>query len=134
MILIQVQPLKDGYDLLNKVDETMKIFQISFSLKLIFDYITSLNKFMDREEPWNSFKNNPKKTGKDLAILIEGFRLIGIILQPFIPNASSKILDTININKNLRSFKYLNKDHKIQKGHLINEPKPIFPRYETKDC
>ncbi len=130
----KIQPLKDGYDLLNKVDEMMKIFQISFSLKLIFDYITSLNKFMDREEPWNSFKNNPKKTGKDLAILIEGFRLIGIILQPFIPNASSKILDTININKNLRSFKYLNKDHKIQKGHFINEPKPIFPRYETKDC
>ena len=128
------KPLKDGYNLLDKINEQMEKFQISFSLQLIFEYITSLNKFMDKEEPWNSIKENPEKTARDLSLLVEGFRLTGILLQPFIPNASSEILNILNIDKNSRSFEHLKMEYKILKGHTIKEPKPIFPRYETKNC
>ncbi len=130
---LKKEPLKDGYNLLSKIDENMKKFQISISLKLIFEYVASLNRFMDKEQPWNSIKINPDKTAKDLSLLIEGFRLIGILLQPFIPNASSKILDILNINQKYRSFEYLKIDYKILKGHIINEPEQLFPRYEIKD-
>ena len=68
------------------------------------DIIENLNE-NDREKliKLNSFKIDPKKAGKDLSILIECFRIIGIILQPFIPNASKKILDILNIN-NIKFF------------------------------
>ena len=50
-----------------------------------------------------NFKIDPKKAGKDLSILIECFRIIGIVLQPFIPNASKKFLDILNIDQ-IKSF------------------------------
>ena len=82
---------------------------------------------MDESEPWNTFKKDPKKAGDDLTVLIEAFRLIGIILQPFIPIASTKILDIINIEKSKRDFTFLNLDNSIKKNHIINSPTPIFP-------
>ena len=48
---------------------------------------------MDENQPWNSFKIDPKKAGKDLSILIECFRVIGIVLQPFIPNTAENLTD-----------------------------------------
>ena len=46
-----------------------------------------------------------------LTELIGGFRVIGIILQPFLPIASKLLLDTLNIDNKLRTFEYL--DSKI---------------------
>ena len=92
----------------------MQNFEISKSLEEIFFYIDNLNKFMDESEPWNTFKKDPKKAGDDLTVLIEAFRLIGIILQPFIPIASAKILD-IKTLKNKRDC-FLNLDNSIKKS------------------
>ena len=119
-----------GYGLITKIDKIMQNYEISKSLEEIFFYIDNLNKFMDESEPWNTFKKDPKKAGDDLTVLIEAFRLIGIILQPFIPIASTKILDIINIEKSKRDFTFLNLDNSIKKNHIINSPTPIFPRYE----
>ena len=69
-------------------------------------------------------------TGKILTELIEGFRVIGIILQPFLPIASKLLLDTLNIDNKLRTFEYLNSKNFLNKGHKLNEPKALFPRFE----
>ena len=86
---------------------------------------------MDTSEPWKTFKVNPEKAGESLSILIESFRIIGIILQPFIPLASSKILDILNIDKLDRNFDCINVDNSIKKNHKLKEPLAIFPRYES---
>ena len=109
----------------------MKNLEISKSLEEIFLYINNLNKFMDTSEPWKTFKVNSEKAGESLSILIESFRIIGIILQPFIPIASSKILDILNIDKLHRNFDCINADNSIKKNHKLKEPLAIFPRYES---
>ena len=85
---------------------------------------------MDESEPWNMIKNDKESTGKVLTELIESFRVIGIILQPFLPIASKLLLDTLNIDNKLRTFEYLNSKNFLKKGHKLNEPKALFPRFE----
>ena len=75
-------------------------------------------------------KINPDKTANDLSILIESFRVIAILLQPFLPDASNEILNILNIKKKNRMFKFLNFTYKINKDHCISETKPLFPKYE----
>ena len=75
-------------------------------------------------------KNDKEITGKIITELIEGFRVIGIILQPFLPIASKLLLDTLNIDNKLRTFEYLNSKNFLKKGHKLNEPKALFPRFE----
>jgi len=124
------QPLKDSYFLFSKVEKLITNFELSKGIDEIFVFISSLNKFMDESEPWNMIKSNRELTGKILTELIEGFRVIGIILQPFLPIASKLLLDTLNIDNKLRSFEYLNSKNLLHKGHKLNEPKALFPRFE----
>ena len=79
---------------------------------------------MDEREPWKNFKTNPDQAGESLLILIECFRILGIILQPFIPDASKKLLDMLNISENLRTFKNLSFDYSITGNPKINDPTP----------
>lgn len=122
--------LNEVYGLLPKVKKHMQSLEINKAIDEIVAMLTKLNKFMDLAEPWNSIKINPKKTAYDLSTLIECFRVIGILLQPFIPDASEEILNILNIEKNKRKFKFVNFKYKINKDHCINEPKPLFPRYD----
>ncbi len=121
---------RKGYKLIFTVKEKMYKFEISKSLEEIFAYIDELNKFVDASEPWKSFKIDSKKAGRDLSILIECFRIIGIILQPYIPDAAKKILDILNVKNSDRYFKNLSLKFSLQKNHSLNNPDQLFPRYE----
>ena len=85
---------------------------------------------MDDSEPWNKIKVNKDEAAVIITQLIEGFRIIGILLQPFLPNASEKLLNNLNIEDKYRKFNNLSNKYVIQKGHKINEPEVLFPRYE----
>ena len=122
--------IKMGYDLSQTVDKTIENYQINKGLEEIFKYVDELNKFMDTSQPWNSFKESPSIAGRDLSILVECFRILGIILQPFIPIAAKNILDTLNVDVSARKFEFLTTNNIITKNHKLNDPKPIFPRYE----
>ena len=122
--------LNEVYDLFSKVKKHMHSLEINKAIDEIISLLTKLNKFMDLAEPWNSIKINPEKTANDLSILIESFRVIGILLQPFVPDASNEILNILNIEKNKRMYKFINFKYKINKDHCINETKPLFPKYD----
>jgi methionyl-tRNA synthetase len=105
-------------------------FEINRALEEIFNVVSILNKFMDDSEPWNVIKKNKENAANIMSQMVECFRVLGILLQPFIPTSAKNLLDTLNINDDLRTFKYLNSKYAIKKGHTINEPKALFPRFE----
>ncbi len=128
--VLECYPLNDAYDLFEKVEKLVNNLELNKAIEEIFMFISGLNKYMDDSEPWNSIKKDKESTGKILTQLIEGFRIIGIILQPFLPISSKLLLDTLNIDNKLRTFENLNSNNIINKGHKLNEPKALFPRFE----
>ena len=121
---------KKGYELINIVKKKMEKLEISKALEEIFFYVDDLNKFVDESQPWKSFKTNPEKSAKDLSMLIECFRIVGIILQPYIPNAAKRILDTLVVKESERNFINLSVKFCLRKNHKLNEPNQLFPRHE----
>ena len=122
--------IEKGYSLLASLENKFEKFHISKCLEEIFFYIDDMNRFMDKSEPWKTFKENPEEAAKTLSILVESFRIIGIYLQPFIPDFSIKLLDLLNIDKEKRDFDCLNYKNVLKKGHVFNKPLALFPRYE----
>ena len=59
----------------------------------------------------------------------QSIRKIAIIVQPFMPDSSTKILDQLSIDISERDFSYLDSKHSI-KTNKINPPSPIFPRID----
>ncbi len=123
--------LEYGYKLLDEVDSNMRLFQINKALENIWNFISRLNQYIDKTEPWNLFKKNEVQTAIVLSEIIESIRLLGIILQPFIPESACKILDTLNIDKKQRGFDSFNKNNIMKKGVQLNEVKQLFPRYNV---
>ena len=121
-------PLKNAYVLSSSVEKLIMNFEINKALDLIFNYISGLNKYMDDSEPWNKIKTNKAEAAEIITQLIEGFRIIGILLQPFLPIAAEKLLNNLNIEKKFREFNNLTTKYVIQKGHKINEPEVPFSK------
>ncbi len=87
------------------------------------------NVYIDRQAPWTLKKTDPAKMEHVLYALAESLRCLSIILQPFIPESSSKILDFLCINDDKRCIESLNKSHALDSGNNILIPQALFPRF-----
>ncbi len=108
----------------------MEQFQINKVLDNIINIAEQANLYIDTEAPWALKKTDPEKMGQVLYNLLEVIRHIAIMLQPFVPDAASKMLDQLNIHADERSFSNLTAEFALKSGEVINEPQPIFPRLE----
>ena len=95
-------------------------------LKLIWTKISNSNKYIDEQAPWTLKNTNLDRMYVVIYCLIESFRQIAILIQPFIPNTSSKMLDTLSIKEEFRTFKNLN--DRIEPNSVLNKPQQLFPR------
>ena len=122
--------MKNGYYLLNAVEQNIENFEYHKALEIIWKYIADLNQFIDEHKPWSTIKEDKKKTAETVSVLIESLRLVGIILQPFIPRAAKRILDILNIKENERSFKFYNKDFSLKEGQGFKKVEQLFPKLD----
>ncbi|KAK4238700.1 hypothetical protein C8A03DRAFT_43561 [Achaetomium macrosporum] len=67
-----------------------------------------LNEFMTQTQPWSLVKTeNPADkvaAEKVLFLVAEGLRISGILLQPFLPDKSARMLDILGVHEDNRTF------------------------------
>lgn len=109
--------------LFDKVKSDMDTIHISDSLTDIFDLLRLSNKYIDLETPWVLAKDDKNKDKLETVLynLLESIRVSGVLLEPFMPDTSKKILDELNISD--RSFKFNDSN-----SYSLNEAKPLFMR------
>jgi methionyl-tRNA synthetase len=76
-------------------------------IKSVINISFLTNKYINDEEPWKLKKNNTEKMNNILHIALEQIVKISILLNPIIPEKSSKVLDALNINTKLRNLAFL---------------------------
>ena len=127
--MMDFEIIEFGYSLNKQIESKMVSFEFSKALELIWGFISRLNQYIDKMEPWKKIKTDKKKTATALSIVIECIRVIAILTQPFIPDSSKKILDMLNIDSDKRTFEFLNIKNSIKKNSIINQTEQIFPRH-----
>ena len=96
----------------------------------IIDLSNRANTYIDHQSPWTLKKTDEEKMKSVLYVLAETIIYIAIILQPFVPDSATKILDQLSISKDERKFKHLSRNYALKAGTEIPEPKGVFPRIE----
>jgi methionyl-tRNA synthetase len=97
------------------------------AIAAVVELASSVNKKFNDEAPWNLKKEGKiDEMNQSLYAAAESIRIIAILLASLMPQASTKILDLLNIEQSQRDFAALNESLKV--GHVINEPKAVFPR------
>jgi len=91
-------------------------------LKIVVSFSFDANKYFNDSEPWSVKKKDPERMKTILLTAIEQIKNISILLNPIIPNATNKVLDTINISKediNIEKIRDINSfNHEKELGNL----------------
>ncbi|MBD0391545.1 methionine--tRNA ligase [Wolbachia endosymbiont of Pentalonia nigronervosa] len=134
--IIDQNLLKNDENLLNCkpiLDQVMKHllkYEFNHIILLIINIASEANAYIDKSAPWTLSKID--KDGMNLVIykLLEYIRIIGILLQPIIPQSAKKILDQLKIPAEQRNLESLC-NVQISPGSILPKPEPIFLRFEA---
>ena len=102
------------------------------ALERIWSIVSASNKYIDEQAPWKLRKTEPERMQTVLFTLLETIRCIGIMLQPVLPASANEILNQLAIDPSARSFSALSEQHCLQPGTKLQQPNPIFPRFDEK--
>ena len=83
-------------------DEYLKAFQqfeVNAAIEHIFRRVSALDHKITKEEPFKLIKTNPEAGTKLILELILELRIIGILLGPFLPQTSKKIIESVDAHK-----------------------------------
>ncbi len=101
--------------LLKRVDEKMNSLEVNLALDEIFSLLRKSNKYIDDTVPWVLAKDESKMNRLETVLfnLLDSIRVSAILLQPFIPEISLKILNQLNVSDNSFENIYNNVSYEV---------------------
>lgn len=121
--------LDKAHGLLDAVRREMDIMSFHKALDLIWDVIGDGNRYVDEQAPWALKKTDPARMATVLYVLAETLRHVAILLQPFMPQAMSAMLDQLAVPAADRTFAALTVDKALKPGAPLPAPSGVFPRF-----
>jgi len=104
----------------NKIDKFMLDLEPHNAIASIMSFVQDCNGYISEKAPWNLTKKN--ELNLVLYNLCDALRIIGILIQPFMPSTSEKIFKQLNLNNALKLSECklgLLKNTLIEKGDIL---------------
>ena len=101
--------------------------QIHQWLNTVWSVVAEANRYFAGEAPWALAKTDPVRQKTVLYVTAEVVRQVAILTQPVMPDASSKLLDSLGIPLEARDFAAIGT--RIAPGVSLPPPVGVFPRY-----
>ena len=116
-----------------KVDKLLSEYRVSDTLDAIFTLAKRCNKYIDETTPWALAKDEEKKArlGTVLYNLLESIRFIAVLLSPFMPETSDKIL--AQLNTDIKDYDSLSAFGALKAGTVVGKAEPLFARIDAKE-
>ena len=103
------------------------------ALKDVWAVIGQANRYVDSTAPWALRKDDPKRMEEVLWVLAEVLRQVAILIQPFIPIATAKMLAMLGISDKQRDFTSIGEKGRLKGGGSLAAPEPLFPRFNDEE-
>lgn len=116
-----------------KVDKLLSEYRVSDTLDAIFTLAKRCNKYIDETAPWALAKDESKKArlGTVLYNLLESIRFVAVLLSPFLPETSEKIL--AQINTDIKDYDSISAFGALKVGTVVGKAEPLFARIDAKE-
>jgi methionyl-tRNA synthetase len=137
-ILPAVQPpTEDDSELLAQaaalpglVRDRMDRQALSDALEEIWKVVRAGNEYIDKQAPWKLKKTDFNRMEAVLRVLVDVIRPIATLLQPFMPESMSRMLDQLGVSTEARTLDALATP--LEGGITLPPPSGVFPRYVEK--
>ena len=102
-------------------------YAINRAMDAIWKVVADANRYFAAQEPWALKKTDSARMETVLYVTAEVLRMVGILIQPYIPQSAAKLLDALAVSATARDFSAIAK--RLVIGAVLPVPTPIFPRY-----
>ena len=113
-------------DLVELVNDKIRSMNINDAIEEIFQFIRSVNRYMEYQAPWKLVKEDKSSAGRVLYTAAESLRISAMLLSPVMPNRTRDLFHTLN-NDSISP-----KWGGLQPGRELRHHEPLFPRIELK--
>ena len=109
-------------------------FELKKALKEIINFGKEGNIYLNDKAPWHLIKENKDAAGHVFNLCAQAVYALAILLGPFIPDTSEKILNYLNVPEKLDDLLWdsVNENY-LKIGHEIKNPEPLFQKLEIKE-
>ena len=121
-----------------KINEYMNAFKdtnFKNSANAIIDFANSANLFLNDRAPWKLIKDisNNEIVAQDIYSVLESCRLIGVLLIPFVPDLSKRILNQLKIDNSSITFENSLHWGLLNPTNGLQDPIPVMHKIEFKE-
>jgi methionyl-tRNA synthetase len=115
------------------IGESLNNFSLRKAIRDIVSFGKEGNVYLNDKAPWHLIKKNKKKAGHVFNICSQAVYALAILLSPFTPETSDKILSFLNSPKSSElSWDSINEDA-VKAGIKIKSPEPIFQKLDIEE-
>ena len=119
--------LDAAYGLLDEIRPQMDTQQIHKALDAIWAVVADANRYFAGQEPWALKKTDPDRMATVLYTTVEIIRVVGVLIQPFMPQSAEKLLDLVAVPPEKRQFR--EDQAALTPGTALPKPEGVFPRW-----
>lgn len=103
--------------------------ELQEGLKTVWELVGDLNGYIQQTEPFKLAKEPAQATRLDEVLynLVEGCRVIAVLLWPFLPDTAGKIFAQLKLDGSPSRLDSLAWGGLVE-GHVCGAPQPLFPR------
>jgi methionyl-tRNA synthetase len=115
-----------------QVGEEIEATSFKAALGKIMDAFRDCNRYIDTRAPWTSRKTDRERTGTTIHTCIQAVRILGVLLEPFLPFASEKIRTTLNVDKSKWAWPVATEA--LAEGHALGAaPEVLFRKLDAAE-
>ncbi len=89
------------------------------------------NRYLERTAPWNLAKAGDDASLATLRQVVyyaaESLRIVGILLQPFMPTKAAELLDALGVSEENRAFEHARLGADFEYGEPKTKVRALFP-------
>lgn len=127
--ILDKELIKNTINMVNSVTFYMDKLEVHNALSEVWKVIKNANKYIEETAPWTlKGEENKSLLGNILHNLYFALNSIGIVLQAFIPQTATKILDALNSNN--RELKDINEEFNISVTGKAVEKTALYQRLD----
>ena len=93
----------------------------------LWETIADANRYVDAQAPWALAKTDPARRDTVLWVLMDAIRRVTLLVQPFMPGSTARILDQLGVPADKRDFAAF--DVELPAGRELPTPSGVFPRH-----
>jgi methionyl-tRNA synthetase len=119
--------------LIEEYGKEMEGFAFHRAIACAFEIVSSLNKYIDSEAPWNLDKEKSPRLTTVLFNIWSGLRISALLLYPFMPSKMDEIWKALGIGRPIEKASLeRERDFYLPEGLApIEKVTPVFPRIEV---